>query len=164
MVIRNRYYAYSIWDDFRRLFGIKTGEELSQEWRDKNPNPPKSGITQEEIDKYENLSDEEKAKLDNLPGSEATAEPLEWANPVGVAIDREQAEAGGNTDCGHECGSFFSPIEWGCYIDKMVGGCGGSTGLCDAFGAGEACTKYAKYVLAGLGVGAVIIVVKKLRK
>ena len=66
-------------------------------------------------------------------------------------------------DCSGECGSFFDPRQWGCYYHKMVGSCGGSTGLCDAFGAGETCTKYAKYAVIGLGVVIAILLVKRFR-
>ena len=66
-----------------------------------------------------------------------------------------------SVDCSGDCGSFIDPRQWGCYWHKMVGGCGGSTGMCDAFGAGELCTKYAKYILAGLGIGLVIFIIKR---
>jgi hypothetical protein len=54
---------------------------------------------------------------------------------------------GKGVDCAHQCGSLLNPIEWGCYLDKMMGGCGGSTGICDIIGGGEGCLKWGKWVV-----------------
>jgi len=126
------------WADFYHLFGIKTQEDLAA-------SDPNKGKTAKD---FKQIPDDPTDKVDELEG----------INPLGVAIDRNQRNQA-PVDCSHECGSFFMPTEWGCYWDKYSGKCGGSTGLCDAFGAGELCTNYAKYavVLVAIVVGAIVV-------
>lgn len=151
MVIRTRSYSIfdDIWNGVRGALGMKSGEELSA------TNPNKPGAKVPEITENNDPIPEK--------NNSGAVEPIEGFNFIGTGIDKREASAG-DVDCSHECGSFLNPFEIGCYADKTFGKCGGSTGLCDVFGAGEACTKYGTYILIGLGIVAAVLTVKMIRK
>jgi hypothetical protein len=110
--MRPTYRSYGAWEDFLGIFGIKSGEQLGDEWRAQNPTPPRA------IDDAGNLT----GNYPQIPddGTSGTAEPLFGIN------NRGGAHKPG--DCSGECQSLLDIL---CYWHKMVNNCGGSTGFCD---------------------------------
>jgi len=127
-----------------------------------DPRTRRSYVTTNDDELNKDIEDDLKSKGYKIMDDNGTgdAAPLSGINPLGTAIQKGRANSR-NIDCGLDCGSFLTDPS--CYIGKLLRSCGGSTGFCDAFGSGEMCTGYAKYIIIGGGIILAVVLLKQFK-